>query len=160
MNYKHAQRVRLCCHNTDLVHANGHYRIILVIFSQALYVQGSLMMDPLRSETRWSAFKYFIILIVSTYYILFISWIIKCLIIIDERCKYENSPPCLSLNSRSYSLYALACDKRIVWMTRYCPCPGVRMLGAFPYGKLYPRAITVGSLKVFHHFTCTWRREI
>ena len=31
-----AQRVRICCHNTDLVQANGHDRIILVIFSQAL----------------------------------------------------------------------------------------------------------------------------
>jgi len=46
-------------------------------------------MDPLRSETCWSTFKYFIILIVSTYYILCISWIIKCLIIIDVRCKHE-----------------------------------------------------------------------
>jgi len=36
------QRVRICCHNTDLVHVNGQDRIILVIFSQ-----GSLMMDPL-----------------------------------------------------------------------------------------------------------------
>jgi len=36
-------------------------------------------MDTLWSETRWSTFKYFIILIVSTYYILCISWIIKCL---------------------------------------------------------------------------------
>jgi len=30
-------RVRICCHNTDLVHVNGHDIIILVIFSQALY---------------------------------------------------------------------------------------------------------------------------
>ena len=37
VNYTHAQRVRICCHNTDLVHVNGHDRIILVIFSQALY---------------------------------------------------------------------------------------------------------------------------
>jgi len=36
-------------------------------------------MDPLWSETCWSTSKYFIILIVSTYYILCISWIIKCL---------------------------------------------------------------------------------
>jgi len=36
------------------------------------------MMDPLSSETRWSTFKYFIILIVSINYILCISWIIKC----------------------------------------------------------------------------------
>ena len=39
------------------------------------------MMDPLLSETRWSNFKYFKNLIVSTNYILCISWIIiKCLI--------------------------------------------------------------------------------
>jgi len=37
-------------------------------------------MDPLWSETCWSTFKYFIILVVSTYYTLCISWIIKCLI--------------------------------------------------------------------------------
>ena len=36
VNYTHAQRVRTCCHNTDLVHVNGHDRTILVIFSQAL----------------------------------------------------------------------------------------------------------------------------
>ena len=35
-------------------------------------------------------FKYFIILIVTTYYILCISWIIKCLIIIDARRKHED----------------------------------------------------------------------
>ena len=33
----HTQRVRICCHNTDLVHVNGHDRIILVIINQALY---------------------------------------------------------------------------------------------------------------------------
>jgi len=37
VNYTHAQRVRICCHNTDLVHVNGHDRNILVIFSQPLY---------------------------------------------------------------------------------------------------------------------------
>jgi hypothetical protein len=37
-----------------------------------------------------STFKYFIILFVSTYYILCISWIIKCLIIIDARLKHED----------------------------------------------------------------------
>jgi len=40
-------------------------------------------MDPLWSETCWGTFKYFIILIVSTYYILCISWIIKCLTILS-----------------------------------------------------------------------------
>jgi len=29
VNYTHAQRVIICCHNTDLVHVNGHDRIIL-----------------------------------------------------------------------------------------------------------------------------------
>jgi len=37
VNYTHAQQVRICCHNTDLVHVNGNDRTILVIFSQALY---------------------------------------------------------------------------------------------------------------------------
>jgi len=37
VNYTHTQWVGICCHNTDLVHINGHNRIILVIFSQALY---------------------------------------------------------------------------------------------------------------------------
>ena len=37
VNYTHAQRVRIYCHNTDLAHVNGHDRIILVMFSQALY---------------------------------------------------------------------------------------------------------------------------
>ena len=37
VNYTHVQRVRICCHNTDLVHVNENDRIILVIFSQALY---------------------------------------------------------------------------------------------------------------------------
>ena len=79
----------VCCHNTDLVHVNGHDRIILVICSQTT-VQVSLMMDPMWSETCWSTFKYFIILIVSTYYILCIGWIVKCLIIVDARYKYED----------------------------------------------------------------------
>jgi len=42
------------------------------------------MMDPLWPETCWNTFKYFIISIVSTYYILCISWTVKCLILIFE----------------------------------------------------------------------------
>ena len=67
-------------------------------------------MDLLWPETCWSTFKYFIILIVSKYYILCISWIIKCLIIIDARCEHESYkgilssevvlPPVLELRSR------------------------------------------------------------
>ena len=37
VHYTHAQQVTICCHNTDLVHVNGHDRIILVIFSQEPY---------------------------------------------------------------------------------------------------------------------------
>jgi len=44
------------------------------------------MLYPLWSETCWSTFKYFIILIVSTNYILCISWIIKCLIVSLNLC--------------------------------------------------------------------------
>ena len=47
-------------------------------------------MDPLWSETCRSTFKYFIILIVSTYYILCISWTIKYLYVDDARCKHED----------------------------------------------------------------------
>jgi len=47
-------------------------------------------MDPLWSETCWSTFKYFIILIVSTYYILCMSSIIKCLI--DKGCRICVTP--------------------------------------------------------------------
>ena len=32
-----AHRAAIFCHNTDLVHVNGHDRIITVIFGQALY---------------------------------------------------------------------------------------------------------------------------
>ena len=46
----------------------------------------------------WSTFKYFIILIVSTYYILCISWIIMCLIVIDTRCKHEERSEPIFLN--------------------------------------------------------------
>jgi len=42
------------------------------------------------SHAQRSTFKYFIILIVSTYYILCISWAIKCLIITDARYKHED----------------------------------------------------------------------
>jgi len=48
-------------------------------------------MDPLRSEICWSNFKYFIILIVSTYCILCIGWIIQRLNVIDARRKHEDS---------------------------------------------------------------------
>ena len=37
VNYTHTQRVKICCHNADLVHVNGHDKLILMIFSQALY---------------------------------------------------------------------------------------------------------------------------
>jgi len=38
VNYTHTHTwVTICCHNTGIVHVNGHDRIILVIFSQALY---------------------------------------------------------------------------------------------------------------------------
>ena len=34
VNYTQAQRVRICCHNTDLVHVKGHNRTTLVILSK------------------------------------------------------------------------------------------------------------------------------
>ena len=87
VNYTNAQRARICCHNTDLVHVNGHDRIILVIFSQALYKAPWwwILCDP----KHVGALLNILYLTVSTYYILCISWIIKCLIIFDARCKHE-----------------------------------------------------------------------
>ena len=79
VNYTHAQRVRICCHNTELVHVNGHDRTIFFFnFSQALYKAPWwwTLCDP---KHIGSTFKYFIILIVSTNHIFCISWIIKCL---------------------------------------------------------------------------------
>jgi len=73
--HTHIQLVRICCHNTDLVRVIVHHSCNF----QPSTVQGSLMMDPLWSETCWSTFKHFIILIVFIYYILCISWTIKCL---------------------------------------------------------------------------------
>jgi len=67
--YTHTHRVTIRCRNIDHVHVNGHDRIILVILAKYC-VQGSLMMDPLWSETCRSTFKHFIMLIVTTNYIL------------------------------------------------------------------------------------------
>ena len=39
---------------------------------------------------KYLKFSYFIIFVVSTYYILCISWIIECIIIIDARSKHED----------------------------------------------------------------------
>jgi len=46
------------------------------------------MMDPLWSETCWSTFKYFIILIIPTKYI-FVHLLDNKVIVIDARCKHE-----------------------------------------------------------------------
>jgi len=113
-NCAHSQRVRICCHNTDLFHVNGHDRIILEIFSQALYQAPWwwILCDP---KTCWSTFKYFIILIVSTYYILCISWVIKCLIIIDIRCKHKDNWQLCSLIT--YKIYS--CSAKITLRIYY-----------------------------------------
>jgi len=34
VNYTHAHRVRLCCHNTDYVHVKGHDRAIFIILAK------------------------------------------------------------------------------------------------------------------------------
>jgi len=62
-----AQRVRICCHNTDHVHVNGHDRTIMVILDKhciRLPDDGSSVIRNMLEH-----FKHFIILIVSTNYI-------------------------------------------------------------------------------------------
>ena len=101
--------VTICCHNTDLVHVNGHDRIILVIFSQALYKAPRWwMLCDLKHVA--STFKYFIILIVSTNYILCISWVIRCLRG-DKHSDYIRCGECLwvaeKLSASHEGLYSL-----------------------------------------------------
>jgi len=66
--HTHAQRVTICCHNTDHVHVNGHDRtIFFVILTRnctRLPHHGSCVIPDMLEH-----FKYFIILIVSTNYI-------------------------------------------------------------------------------------------
>ena len=37
IEWTHAQRIRICCHNNDLFHFTRHDRTILVVFEQVLY---------------------------------------------------------------------------------------------------------------------------
>jgi len=66
--HAHTHPVTICCRNTDHVHVNGHERTILVILAKyctRLPDNGSSVI-----QTCWSTFKHFIILIVSTCYII------------------------------------------------------------------------------------------
>jgi len=63
VNYTHAQRIRICCHDTDHVHANGHDRTITVILTNhctRLLDEGSSVIRNMLEHF----YKYFIILIV------------------------------------------------------------------------------------------------
>jgi hypothetical protein len=95
-------------------------------------------MDPLWSVTCWSTFKYFIILIVSANYILCISWVIKCLIVIDARCKHEDSP----LTRYSSGVYT----RTTCWNYRIptaCVCVACGSLGK---ERLFPLSILATTI--------------
>jgi len=75
-NYKNDSIVSV---DMNKVHVNGHNRTIFVILAKhytRLPDDGSSVIRNMLEHF----YKYFIILIVSTYYILCISWIIKCFI--------------------------------------------------------------------------------
>jgi len=55
-----------------------------------MYRIKQLKPNYIQFKSNRSTFQYFVVLIVSTYYILCISRITKCLIIIDARCKHED----------------------------------------------------------------------
>jgi len=87
-------------------------------------VQGSVMTDPLWSETCWSTFKYSIILIVSTYYILCISWIIMCHY--SEVCH----PPCVfklygEVNSVKNTTINIWLNDGVYWHCKKTTCFGL-----------------------------------
>jgi len=83
--------------------------VVDCIGSQALYKA------PCWSEICWGTFKYFIILILSTNYILSISWIIKCLIVVDARCKNEDSEDSLYI-----LIFSISCP-RATLMNKFVP---------------------------------------
>ena len=83
-------------------------------------------MDPLRSETCWSTFKYFIILIVSTCYILCIGWMIKCLtdmyiycIIRSVACFAVYNPHCGHHQGDFFAVCSSGWQKHVAGYTAY-----------------------------------------
>jgi len=59
--------MRICCHNTEHVHVNGHDRTVLVILAKYCIRRPDDETFVIRNMLE--QFKYFIILIVSTNYI-------------------------------------------------------------------------------------------
>ena len=137
-------------------------------------------MDPLWSETCWSTFKYFIILIVSTYYILCISWIIKCLMLTLYEFGIRNYCHVLlnlevfanfSLLTFDLTLRLLSCGTFTVWTVqvhwrfgriwnRHCShLPTTETLKSVPLYQTTRRHITEdeGLLSYRHeNFKCHW----
>jgi len=89
-------------------------------------------MDPLWSETCWSTFKCFIILIVSTYYILCISWTIKRSIHCPSSSFRRDVPGSTFPNVRSFfvAVFILLLCKRLTKRLTAVTCQP--MSQAFP----------------------------
>ena len=104
---------------TDLVHVNGHDRIILVIFSQALYKAPWwwILCDP---KHVGALLKYFIILIISIYYILCVSCVMKCL---NFSSVYSSKTFCLhwfpGVRERNFVFFPE------IRRTTYCTCSDI-----------------------------------
>ena len=54
----------------------------------------------------------------STYYILFISWTIKCVIIIDARCKYEDHSLLIDVR---YAAKHVVCKPTVLFAAAWDP---------------------------------------
>ena len=96
--------------------------VVHCIGRHCLPIQWTTVNYPVWSETCWSTFKYFIILILSINYILCISWIIKCLMglnlphfwgcCLNRRLEFVQSTP-LSLSVFNKAIYPadfIRCD--------------------------------------------------
>jgi len=116
-------------------------------------------MDPLWSEIYWSTFKYRIILIVSLNYILCTSWIIKCLLVNDARCKLEDICRCAFLCNDVALIRPFIVETRwrvvMCGFTQFvCECWFIGMTASTMRGMNYMKLLYWSVLRVSHPAFC------
>jgi hypothetical protein len=109
------------------------------------------MMGPLWSETCWSTFKYFIILIVSAYCILCVGWVVKCLLTHTHTHSHTHSLTHTLTRTLTHSLtpYNTALLQKLT---------GLQPVKKFPAFHGTRRFIT--ALTIAHHLSLFWSSSI